>query len=138
METYSRSALIRTAQGKKLASSFLAANINEIKLDRTCTVDIDSEFLLSECLCTDKLHHEKTPCKQHAVPVQAVFGEDGGHIEMKKLTTIRQRKGEAELASSDWLPFIFPELDEDDAVLGYVTSGDNDALSIHILAVAEY
>ena len=138
METYSRSALIRTAQGKKLASSFLAANINEIKLDRKCTVDIDSEFLLSECLCTDKLHHETTPCKQHAVPVQAVFGEDGGHIETKKLTTIRQRKGEAELAQTDWLPFIFPELDEDDAVLGYVTSGDIDALPIHILAVAEY
>ena len=69
MDTYSRSALTKTSEGKKLASSFLAANINELKLDRKCIIDIDSEYLLSECVCPDQLDHESSPCKQHAIPV---------------------------------------------------------------------
>ena len=36
------------------------------------------------------------------------------------------------------MPYIVPDLEEDDSVLGYVTSGDIDALPIHILAVSEY
>ena len=36
------------------------------------------------------------------------------------------------------MPYIVSELEEDDAVLWYVTSGAIDALPIHILAVSQY
>ena len=138
MDTYNRAALTKTTQGKQLASSFLAANIHEMKISKKCTIDVDSEHLISECICLDKSEHETRPCKQYAIPIRAMFGEDGVHLETKPLTSVRQRKGEAELAQADWLPFIVPELDEGDAVLSYVTSGDIDALPIHILAVSEF
>ena len=138
MEAYNRAALTKTFEGKRLASSFLAANIHEIKLDRKCIIDIDSEHLVSECVCAAKADHEMKPCKQHAIPVRAQFGEGGIHLETKALQSIKQRKGEAELAQADWLPITIPELEEHDAVLSYVTSGDIDTVPIHILAVSEF
>ena len=53
---------------------------------------------------------------------------------MDSHNTIRQRKGEAELAQADWLPYVAQELEEDDSVICYVTSGDIDVLPIHMLA----
>ena len=50
--------------------------------------------------------------------------------------TIWQRKGEAEIAQADWLPNVAQELEEDESVICYVTSGDIDTLPIHMLAVA--
>ena len=138
MNTYSRGALTKTTQGKQLASSFLAANIHEMKISKRCIIDVDSEHLINKCTCLGTTDHEKVPCKQYAIPVRALFGEDGIHLETKPLTNVRQRKGEAELAQADWLPFIVPELDEGDSVLSYVTSGDIDTLPIHLLAVSEF
>ena len=53
---------------------------------------------------------------------------------MDSHNTIRQRKGEEELAQADWLPYVAQELEEDDSVICYVTSGDIDVLPIHMLA----
>ena len=54
---------------------------------------------------------------------------------MDSHNTIRQRKGEAKLAQADWLPYAAQELEKDDSVILIVTSGDIDALPIHILTV---
>ena len=116
----------------------MAANIHEVKIRKKFTIDVDSEHLISQCTCLGTSEHDKVPCKQYAIPVRALFGEDGMHLETKPLTTVRQRKGEAALAQADWLPFIVPELDEGDSVLSYVTTGDIDALPIHLLAVSEF
>ena len=126
LSAFSKGALTRTAEGKKLISSFLAAHVQDMKFNKDLILDIDSEYLL------------KTDNPQYAVPIRAVFEENGAKVTTTELGHIKQRKGEAEMAQADWLPYIVPELDEGDGVLSYVTSGDIDSLPIHMLATSIY
>ena len=138
LDLYSRTALTQTSEGKKLASSFLAAHIEYLEIQKNCIVDVDSEYILSRCICKEQYQHCTKSCKQYAIPVRIYFENDGKQKRKIELQNVKQRKGEAELAQADWLLYVIPELDENDAVLSFVTSGDIDTLPIHLLAVSNF
>ena len=138
LESYSKSALTRTKEGKILSSRFLGEHVHELQIEKDLILDIDSEYLISAGLCKSSQSHQENPCKQYTTPVRAIFSKESGFVSSSQLTSIRQRKGEAELAQADWLPYIAQELEEDESVICYVTSGDIDTLPIHMLAVALY
>ena len=138
LDSYSRSALTRTKEGKSLSSRFLGEHVHELQIEKDLTLDIDSDYVLSPCVCECKAIHQEQPCQQFATPVRALFNKESGFVKRTQLEEIRQRKGEAELAQADWLPYIAQDLGEEDAVISYVTSGDIDALPIHLLAIASH
>ncbi|KAL3872791.1 hypothetical protein ACJMK2_035992, partial [Sinanodonta woodiana] len=71
--------------------------------------------------------HKEIPCKQF----------NKGYVCSEKLD-IRQNNGEAELAQADWLCYIATRLKEGENVVSYVSSGDIDSISMHILAISLY
>ena len=131
-EQYNKPSVTGTAEGKLLISSYLGQHVKEIVLNKDIILDIDSEALSSTCECDDFV----CSCEKYSIPLRAQFSQHSGLMSLDKLTNIKQKKGEAELAQMDWMKEIIPELSEGDSVLNYVTSADIDTLVIHIFAIS--
>ena len=54
----------------------------------------------------------------------------------ERLSTVHQRKGEAELAQLDWVVESLSDLKEGESVVSYVTSGDIDAVTAHLFTAS--
>ena len=55
-----------------------------------------------------------------------------------QLNRIKQRKGEAEMAQLDWLLDLQSTLADGDVVMSLVTSGDVDAIYIHMFVLCQF
>lgn len=134
-ETFDKRAATMTASGKATVSLFLAENIPTLQL-KNLLIDIDSEMLIEGCQCgTTSTKDIKCSCDIFTTPVRAEFGPNG-FIKQHKLTHIKQKKGEAEMAICDWLRDSVSDLKNGEGVVGYVTSGDIDAVVIHLFALS--
>ena len=56
------------------------------------TLDIDSDYILSQCDCKSDVSHAEKPCKQFAIPARAVFSRQAGFVERKQLDEIYYSK----------------------------------------------
>lgn len=133
-ETFDKRAATRTMTGKSTISTFLAENVPSLKLENVL-VDIDSEMVMDGCPCSKSDPKDKCTCNVYTTPVRAEFGAKG-YIKQQTLSHIKQRKGEAEMAQVDWLRDCISDLEEGDGVVSYVTSGDIDAVVIHLFALS--
>ena len=58
------------------------------------------------------------------------------HNSVSIVETVRQRKGEAELAQIDWRIYFSRELPDGNACVSFVSSGDIDAIILHLFIIA--
>ena len=130
---FNKEAVITTAEGKYLISNFLAANIEKINLKKDLVLDIDSELHRGGCLCQRDV--AVCSCEMYAVPLRCVFSEDG-FVSSELMHAVKQCKGEAELAQVDWLLQSISDLKSGKAVVSFVSSGDIDAVVIHLFAIS--
>ena len=125
-----------TAAGKTGIGNVCGSHGGKFNLKRDVTVDVDCEWLFHRCLCSAS-HVSLCICddshKAYATPVRYDYKSTGEEPTCQKLNHIRQRKGEAEMGQVDWLKEALPTLNDDEAVLSAVTSGDVDSLIVHML-----
>ena len=125
---------IKTDEGKNLIGTYLGRHADEIKLKENVIIDIDSESQIAGCKCKDA--SSNCTCKTHAVPLRCYFSKNTGLEKVEKLTEVHQRKGEAELAQVDWLIQAVPQMKPGESAVSIVTSGDIDAIPIHLFALS--
>ncbi len=135
LDVFDKQAACSTSEGKALISTFLAANVNKLNVKRSLILDIDSEWIMEACKCVDQGKCKCQGC--YAVPIRTRF-DSRQLTDKSKLGHIHQRKGEAEMAQVDWLMDALPDLKEGDSVVSLVTSGDIDAVPIHLFAIAQH
>ena len=136
-ERFDKNACITSREGKTLITTYLAKNVDKIILKEDIILDIDSEHYVEGCRCMS--FEKKCICtEKFAVPVRCTF-QESGMIHSEKLN-VKQRKGEAEMAQVDWLAKFKDEdnLQPGEAVASIVTSGDIDAVVIHIFYVSRH
>ena len=131
---YSQVAIRGSLRGKKLVSSFLASYVTELNIRRDICIDVDSELAMSVCECADR---ETCKCLRHAIPIRTKFSSKG-FVEQSFLGHIHQRKGEAEMSQADWLVELKDEMVDGECAISLVTSGDIDAVPIHLVAVSRH
>ena len=132
--TFNKESLVSTSEGKVLISKYLAQNVESLCIKRDILLDIDSELILSGCDCEDR---DTCTCNVSSSPIRAVFSLTQGFKEKMTLHDIRQRKGEAEMAQVDWLmETLLPLLTDGDAVASVLSSGDIDAIPIHLFVLS--
>lgn len=130
---YDREAILSTSAGKSAVSIYLAKHIADINLNRSVTVDIDSELYTEGCSCKEQC--KLGECLKYTIPIRCIFDKKS-KPNISKLNHIHQVKGEAEMAQVDWLFEMIPFLNEGDAIASLVTSGDIDAVPIHMYAIS--
>lgn len=131
-EKFDKKAIVSTSKGKSAVSKYLAEHLSALKL-KDLVLDIDSELICKSCEgCASE---EACNCKPYCVPVRATYGPFGFQSQ-DHIQGIKQRKGEAEMAQIDWLNCCYASLNPGESVLSVVTSGDIDALPIHLFAVS--
>ena len=131
-----RSAVTGSLAGKSAISTYLAANAHRLSITRGLILDLDSEHDIRGCSC-DKQAKTTIPCQccTYSVPVRCTFSTTGLN-DVTALDTIHQRKGEGEMAQLDWLLHCVPELRQGQAAVSIVTSGDIDAVVIHMFVLS--
>ncbi|CAC5387980.1 unnamed protein product [Mytilus coruscus] len=115
-EKFDKTSLISTTEGKVITSTYLAKNKTQLDLKQTITLYIDSELQMT--------------------PFRVVFKEVGGYQGHELLDSIRQNKGEAEMSQVDWLIEYCNSLKPKESCLSIVSSGDIDAVVVHLFAVS--
>ena len=128
---FNKDALTKTSEGKALISKYLAENIDRLSLQKNVRVTVDSELIQEHCECL-----QPCSCTSAAIPVTKQFYEKGGPAEIVHHADIRQKKGEAEMSQVDWLVQNANKLQPGEAAVSIVTSGDIDALYIHLFALS--
>ncbi|CAC5387720.1 unnamed protein product [Mytilus coruscus] len=118
---FDKASLVSTTEGKSFISTYLARRIDELHLYMNLTLIIDSEFY-KEDGCT--------------TPVECLLGKKEGLKSKTKMVNIKQRKGEAEMAQLDWLLEFADKLEQGDGCASIVTSGDIDAVVIHLFTLS--
>ncbi|KAH3891472.1 hypothetical protein DPMN_015574 [Dreissena polymorpha] len=132
-ETFHKNSIVTTPQGKSLISTYLARNIHKIKVQKPITISIDSELHMSNCSCPE--HPKCCCCPRYAHPICAkMYADKEPDIDI--LTYIKQTKGEAEMSQVDWLTEYQDRLLDGNACVSIVTSGDIDAVVIHMFALS--
>lgn len=133
---FDKNALITTPEGKNIISLYLAQNIEKLSINSTVTIDVDSELHIGGCVCEND--QSSCQCDIHTVPITCNFlrGSNASPPIIHSLDDIQQRKGEAEMAQADWLLYYLPHLQQGDAIASIVTSGDIDAVTIHLFLVS--
>ena len=124
-------AVTQTLEGKKAVSVYLAEHLHELPVFTCAEVIVDSEFVLSGCDCQDRTNCV-CPAK-YAVPL--IKGNQG--VENM---SVKQRKGEAEMACADWLFTATQDgtLSDGESAVCFVTSGDIDTVVILIFLVSRW
>ena len=115
---------------KKLVSTYLAQNITKLSFPWNLEVVIDSVLHLT-CKCKD----DPCVCQRFCTPVKCHY--TGKTTNVGLLDHIVQRKGEAEMALLDWLVSVRSDLTEGEAVASIVTSGDIDAIYVHMFVLSK-
>ena len=133
-QTFKKDALLTTAEGKALISTYLGQNVSKLELKNDIVLDIDSELYTEGCVC--KTTVQSCQCPTYSVPIRAVFSKELGFKEEHKLKDICQRKGEAEMSQVDWLLTNSANMKDGDVAASIVTSGDIDALVLHMFALS--
>ena len=122
-----------TLVGKSAMSTYLAENVHQFNIKQNLVLDIDSEYKVGGCVCDRE--NEICTCNTYAIPLRCKFS-NSGEKELSQLDEIHQRKGEAEMAQVDWLLSAASELKAGASAVSIVTSGDIDAVVIHMFALA--
>ena len=130
---FNREAVL-TEAGKRLVSTYLSKHIYKVNIGANFTVDIDSELHLKICDCSEG---QPCDCKTYAIPKRVVTGENG-EFQTEFLEAVHQMKGEAEMSQQNWIYKMKDTIVEGDSILSYVTSGDIDAVCIHLLALSNW
>ena len=125
---------VTSPEGKCLISTYLAKFAHQLQIEEDIVIDIDSELEVVGCKCAGAT--SDCNCNTYAVPIRCHFSKQKGFEKMEKSNEIKQRKGEAELAQVDWLIHSAPTLKEGQVVVSVVTSGDIDAVPIHLFALS--
>ncbi|CAC5425792.1 unnamed protein product [Mytilus coruscus] len=118
---FDKASLVSTAEGKSFISTYLARRKDELHLYMDLTLIIDSEFYKEDGSTT---------------PVECLLGKKEGLKSKTKMVNIKQRKGEAEMAQLDWLLEFADKLEQGDGCASIVTSGDIDAVVIHLFTLS--
>lgn len=93
---------------------------------------IDSEFITKkDCDCTDACE-----CTDYCVPIMYETNIEPVRSHTTQTLDVKQRKGEAEMAVADWLVYLQHEMEDGDSLVCLVTSGDIDAVYIHLDVVS--
>ncbi|XP_070203435.1 uncharacterized protein [Littorina saxatilis] len=133
--TYDKSSITSTSSGKQAVSSYLAANISSLEIKNDIMLMVDSELhVKGGCQCQDASNCGCSPL--FAVPLSCEFTKGGFKNKPTEMIHIAQRKGEAEMAQLDWLLELLPSLQPGEGVLSVVTSGDIDAVVIHLFVIS--
>lgn len=129
---YNKEAITKTEEGKRLSSIYIAQHINLLTLNKAFDLIVDSQLIESTCLCSTK------PCKcsKFCTPLQRQFCV-GEMFESVPLHGVKQSKGEAEMSQLDWLINLQSKLRQGDAAVSLVTSGDIDAVYIHMFVLCQ-
>ncbi|CAC5399881.1 unnamed protein product [Mytilus coruscus] len=132
--TFDKTSLVTTMEGKSLISTFIARNIEQLKFKRDIIIDIDSEYIMeheTDCPLGVQCH-----CQKYTTPIRYKFDHSPlSRNKIEKLPCIKQCKGEAEMAQVDWLIEYVSDMEEGTACASIVTSGDIDAVTIHMFAL---
>ena len=131
--TFNKDALTKTNEGKKLISTYLAQNINALSINKNINLIIDSQLLESSCSCDNQM----CSCSKFCIPLARKFGatQDTQAVHLHR---VKQQKGEAEMAQLDWLLDLQNTLTDGDVVISLVTSGDIDAIYIHMFVLCQF
>ncbi|CAC5385091.1 unnamed protein product [Mytilus coruscus] len=127
---FQKEAITSTLEGKIQISTYLAKHADKLKLNNNITLDFDSEYILKAV--NARMKAKSCQCKRYDVPLRCKYSEENGFESSEMLTSIHQTKGEAEMAQVDLIFEIEPELGSGEAVMSIVTSGDIDAVVIHL------
>ena len=130
-KTFTKAAIETTPQGKRIISTYLAKNCHRISIKTPIKIIIDSELHLSPCTC----NMQPFTCYRYATPIQCEF-DRSGFTGSKTLDHIKQKKGEAEMAITDWLYTLAEDMNDGESVVCVVTSGDIDTVVILLFAIA--
>jgi len=133
-EKFDKAACVTSSEGKSLITTYVAQNMDKFLLKHNISIVVDSEFKESDCSC----HESTCTCLKHAVPLKCVFSKSRGLEEMTYVQDIKQRKGEAEMAQVDWLLQSMHNLKPGEAAASIVTSGDFDAIIIHMFVISRH
>ena len=133
-DTFDKKSIITTLEGKCLISTYLAKHVKKLDIRKDVQIDIQSELLIGGCTCTDST--VACNCNKYTTPLRCTFTRADGLTDVKPVQTIIQRKGEAEMSQVDWLIEYKDTLSEEDACMSVVSSGDIDAITIHMFALA--
>ena len=124
-EVLNKDAATKTLLGKKAISNFLALNIDKVHFDGNFQLIVDSELHVQNCQCQDDL----CSCKPYCTPIACTYGGTESRPRIELLQTVKQRKGEAEMAVVDWLIGYQDQLKPGQVVVSVVSSGDIDIYS---------
>ena len=128
-DVLNKDAVTKTSQGKVAISNYLASNVHKLQFENNFKLVIDSELHKKECNC-----HPLCACPEYCTLITCCFKDNASRIEL--LHTVKQRKGEAEMAVVDWLIECQDNLIPGQAAVSFVSSGDIDAVYIHLHAIS--
>ena len=130
-----KDAITGTMQGKIAISTYLAENLKKLQLHHECNIIMDSELHLNSCDC-----QEECTCQTYATPILMTVEKKNDNYMSKteKMSHIRQRKGEAEMAVADWVIQCQDKMKPGEVVVSLITSADIDAVPIHLYAISKY
>ena len=132
---FNKDVLTKTDTGKRLVSTYLAQNVHCMKFNNNITIIVDSELNINSCSCLNACS-----CSRYCTPVECFFDnsiEDKCPVA-RPLTTVKQCKGDAEMSVADWLVALQDELADGTSAVCFVTSGDIDAVYIHLYIVSKF
>lgn len=130
---FDKAALVSTTEGKFVISTYLAENVESLTINENISIIIDSELHLGGCSC--RIPGIDCNCNVYAKPITCEFSKVDGLESVTINDSIQQRKGEAEMSQVDWLFECLPFLQPGESVASLVTSGDIDAVPIHLFAI---
>ena len=133
-DVFNKDIITRTDIGKKLIITYVAKNIGDLALNRNVSVIVDSELIVKkDCECTGVCE-----CADYCVQIiyDVKTRPEPDRCRIAQTLDVKQRKGEAEMTVADWLIHLQNELIDGDAVVCVVTSGDIDAVYIHLDVVS--
>ena len=131
-EVLNKDAATKTLLGKKAISNFLASNIDKLHFNGNFQLIVDSELHVQKCQCQD----DSCSCQPYCTPIACAYSDSESRPKCELLQTVKQRKGEAEMAIVDWLIDSQDQLKQGQVAVSIVSSGDIDAIYIHLFAVS--
>ncbi|CAC5372997.1 unnamed protein product [Mytilus coruscus] len=128
--------IMTTREGKTIMSTYLAANAYQLEIGADFILDIDSELNMKVVPCE---HSVECKCQNYTLPMRCSFKKTCPKpiIQDLRLNDIHQRKVEAEMSQADWLCMCKAVLSPSKAACSIVTSGDIDAIPIHMFALSD-
>ena len=132
-EKFHKDALPTTTEGKSLISKYLASNVSKLMIKKDMILDVDSELNMPSCHCVNS---QSCSCDIYSTPIRAFFSQHKSFVDIQKLTSIRQKKGEAEMSQFEWLIGSVSEFKQGENVASIVTSVDIDSVVIHLFGVS--